>query len=149
MVKEERHIVGIVVFDGERFLLLHRKLNWQGWEYPKGGIENNETPRDTVGRELLEETGIKNFEIISELSNTEFIDEIRDAKVIVSNFLVHVSSNSKVILNNPQLKDGKKELIIEHDDFKWFFPKEAVNILTHDNTKLIMKEAIKVLGLDK
>ncbi|MBI5803406.1 NUDIX domain-containing protein [Candidatus Pacearchaeota archaeon] len=62
-----RKAVFIVVFaktnQGIRYLLLKRKLHWTGWEFPKGGIEENESKRSAVERELFEETGKKALRI--------------------------------------------------------------------------------------
>ena len=38
-----------------KYIVLKRKLHWRGWEFPKGGIGENETEEDTVKREVREE----------------------------------------------------------------------------------------------
>jgi 8-oxo-dGTP pyrophosphatase MutT (NUDIX family) len=141
-----RHVIGIVVFDGERFLLLHRVLNWNGWEFAKGAVEENEGHLEAIKRELFEETGIKKYELTTQIDEFEYFDEKRNVKSYIKNFLVHVSSNSKVSLNNEHLLDGKK--VIEHDAFKWCFAKDAIDLLTHKNQKETMKKAINYLGLN-
>jgi 8-oxo-dGTP pyrophosphatase MutT (NUDIX family) len=141
-----RYIVGIVVFDGEKFLLLHRKLNWVGWEFPKGGINTSESPEESIKRELFEETGLKKFELVSKIDFVTHFDSIRKMESHVQNYLVRVSSNNKITFENQAQKHGKK--IIEHDDFKWCFPQEAVKLLKHQNMKETMKKAIKLLGLE-
>jgi 8-oxo-dGTP pyrophosphatase MutT (NUDIX family) len=141
----DRHVVGIIVFEGEKFLLLHRVLNWKGWEYPKGGIEEKEAPLDAVKRELYEETGIKKFELVGEVDSFEFFDKLHKRKVFVKSFLVRVPSTVEVTLNNEHVLGG--EVVIEHDSFKWCFPKDALKMLTHENTKDSLKRAIKMLGI--
>ncbi len=142
----KRYIIGMVIFDGERFLLLHRKLNWVGWEFAKGGFEENEDHIKTIQRELFEETGIKKYKITGKIDEFVYFDKKRKLESFISNYLIHVSSNSKVKINNEHSIDGK--VIIEHDDFKWCFPKDAVKLLTHKNQKETMKKAIKMLGLN-
>ena len=73
----KRQIVGIVVFDGEKFLLLHRLLNWVGWEFPKGAIEEKESLQETVKRELFEETGLKKYSTLTQLDSFEYFDDKR------------------------------------------------------------------------
>ncbi len=68
--------VGIVLFnhDGQVFSA-HRKqnnitpdtANDKLWQFPQGGIDAGETPRQAAGRELAEETGISDAQILYEL----------------------------------------------------------------------------------
>jgi 8-oxo-dGTP pyrophosphatase MutT (NUDIX family) len=141
----ERNIVGIITFDGEKFLLLHRILNWTGWEYAKGGINDGEKIEAAIGRELFEETGIPKFELIGKVDEYYFLNKATNKSRYVQNYLVRVSSNNRINFDNQSVVDGK--VILEHDDFKWCFPSEAVKMITHDNSKRSMKKAIKMLGL--
>ena len=47
------------------YLILRRKKHWLGWEFPKGGAEKKETPKETAMRELKEETGKEAIKINS------------------------------------------------------------------------------------
>ena len=56
---------GAVVFRKEKeplYLLLHYEA--KHWDFPKGHVEENESDNETVKREVEEETGIKDIEII-------------------------------------------------------------------------------------
>ncbi|OQA31508.1 MAG: RNA pyrophosphohydrolase [archaeon ADurb.Bin336] len=140
-----RSVVGIIAFDGEKFLLLHRVLNWSGWEFAKGGIEKGENIESAIKRELFEETGIPRFELISKIDEYKFLNKLTGVMVHVQNYLVRVSSNNKITFENQPLVDGK--VVYEHDDYKWCFPKEAVKLITHNNSRRSLKKAIKLLGL--
>lgn len=142
-----RNIVGIIVFDGERFLLLHRVLNWHGWEYPKGGIDVGEDKETAVARELFEETGIKKFEMLGKVNEFSFYDNKRKGISMMTNFLVRVSSNSKVVLEDNQATGADGNKVIEHDGHKWCHPEEAVKLMTHDDMRGALLEAIRILGL--
>jgi bis(5'-nucleosidyl)-tetraphosphatase len=71
-----RRSVFIVVYSKEgnkiNYLVLKRKLHWKGWEFPKEGIEANESEEETARRGVKEETGlnikgqIKKFELHGE-----------------------------------------------------------------------------------
>ena len=147
MIGKSRNIAGFVVFDGERFLLLHRVMNWSGWEFPKGEIESDEASEEAIARELYEEAGIKKFKIITKLDEFDYYDNSRKVNSHVTNYLLHVSSNSKVTLNNKSPKSG--EIEYEHDGFKWFFPKDALKTVTHKNQRESIALAIKHLGLSE
>ena len=141
-----RELIGVVIFDGEKFLLLHRILNWTGWEYVKGGIDEGESPEEAIKRELFEETGISKYDLIGTLDNFIFFDSVRKANSHLTNFIVRVPNTAKINFNN-QEANGEGEQIVEHDQFKWFFPKEAIEALTHDNQKETLKKAIALLGI--
>ena len=145
MNPEARELVGIIVFDGEKFLLLHRVMNWRGWEFPKGGIDAEEPIEKALARELFEETGLKDFELVGKVDEFVFFDKKRVHKTHAVVFLVRVASTSRVSFENQALVDGKR--LVEHDYFKWFLPAEAVKTLTHNDTKNSLKKAIKMLGL--
>lgn len=56
----------IVVLKGEqnKFLMLEREETKNDWTFAKGHAEEGETPKETAMRELEEETGIKEIEIL-------------------------------------------------------------------------------------
>lgn len=141
-----REIVGLVVFDGEKFLLLHRVLHWSGWEFAKGGIKAGEKIEEAIRRELFEETGIINGEVVGKIDELKYFDKNRGVHSFVRNYLIKVSSNNKISFENQPLVDGKR--VVEHDAFKWCFPVEAIKLLKHHNMKRTMKRAIKMLGLN-
>ena len=75
-----------LVLNEERkvLLLYHKKLNV--WLYPGGHVENNETPDETVVREVLEETGLK-VEIIGQKDNSLADDEV-DVTVLFNPYVI-------------------------------------------------------------
>lgn len=46
---------------GDKYLAVSRKDNHQDFGFPGGKVESNETPKEAVVREVLEETGLKTF----------------------------------------------------------------------------------------
>jgi len=147
-VKEaaSRQIVGLVVFDGEKFLLLHRLLHWSGWEFPKGVIKESESILEAIERELFEETAIPKFEMVGKIDELDYFDDSRNLNYHIQNYLIRVSSNNRISFENQSVKNSER--VIEHDDFKWCFPKEAVLLLKHKNMKDTVKKAIKMLALE-
>jgi len=143
---KKREMIGIIIFDGEKFLLLHRVLHWDGWEFPKGGMMEGESPEEAIKRELFEETGAPKFEIISEIDKAEFFDSVRKSDSHVTNYLVRIPSTTDVTFENQETFDNGQQLV-EHDKFKWFLPGEAVETVTHENQKESLRKAIGMLGI--
>jgi 8-oxo-dGTP pyrophosphatase MutT (NUDIX family) len=58
---------GLVSNDRKELLMIYR---FEKWDLPKGKIENNEKPDETALREVCEETGVCDCEIVKELTQT-------------------------------------------------------------------------------
>ncbi len=130
-MKKYRPSVFIVAYilKEKKYLLLKRKLHWVGWEFPKGGIEKNETKLETLKREINEEThlkikAIKKFDI----SGKYFYEkELKDRPGFIG---------QTYYLYAVQLKYG--EVIIdehEHLDYSWETFEEAVKKLSWSNQR--------------
>ena len=50
--------VGIVLMHGDGRLFWARRVNRDGWQFPQGGMNTDETPLEAMFRELREETGL-------------------------------------------------------------------------------------------
>jgi len=136
---QKRGVTGIIFAEkgGKRlFLVLHRVLNWTGWEFVKGGVEGPESFEEAVKREIKEEAGLENVTVVpgfSKLMHWEAAETRYDYKV----FLVKTDYTDKIILN---------EEFVEHDAFKWSDEKEVLKLLTHEDNKRIFREAIEWLN---
>jgi putative (di)nucleoside polyphosphate hydrolase len=63
-----RRGVGVVLLNSRGLVFGGRRIDTPGtaWQMPQGGIDEGETPRQAAMRELKEETGSNNAEIIAE-----------------------------------------------------------------------------------
>lgn len=70
-----RKNVSCILFKGNKYLLV-QLADWEGswWKFPQGGVEENETEKDAIKRELLEELNISEFKIIAKSSQTNQYD---------------------------------------------------------------------------
>lgn len=135
---KEKHGVTAVIFDeryGKRhFLILHRVLNWSGWEFCKGGIDGSEKPVEAVLREVMEETGLK-VSILSALPK-KVSWSAKDIKYIYTPFLIRGNMDEEISL---------EQEIVEHDGFKWVEQEKVPGFLKHEDNKKIFREAIGIL----
>lgn len=51
--------VGIVISNQQGQLLWAKRYGQNAWQFPQGGVDNGETPEQTMYRELYEEVGLK------------------------------------------------------------------------------------------
>ena len=124
---------GAVVFRKEQgnayYLVLQYDENY--WGFPKGIIEEGEELRKTTMREIEEETGIKDIEFVN-----GFREEIeyffkKEGKTIFKTNIYFLA----------ETKTGEIKLSSEHVGFKWLFYEQALNQLTFDNSKEVLKKA--------
>jgi len=54
-----RHGVGIILVNGNRQLFLAKRIGKDAWQFPQGGMKEEETPEEAMFRELKEEIGLK------------------------------------------------------------------------------------------
>ncbi|MFH1257109.1 MAG: NUDIX domain-containing protein [Candidatus Diapherotrites archaeon] len=123
--------------NGKRlFLLLHRCLNWSGWEFPKGGIDEGENAEQAVLREISEETALKKISIAKKLpEKVKWSAKGKD--YVYAAFLVKAEGNEEV-------KVGQK--FREHDSFQWVEAEKAMQMLEYENQKELFGKALKELG---
>lgn len=53
-----RHNVGIIICNQEGMLFWAKRVNQDAWQFPQGGIRENESAEQAMYRELEEETGL-------------------------------------------------------------------------------------------
>ena len=114
------------------YLILHRILNWVGWEFPKGGLKPGENEVDVLKRELWEECGIIEQDIL-EINKLEYELIINYPKEMwekagyigakYRSFAVEVKSGIACTLENNADEN-------EHDEFRWLTSSEIIKIVS-------------------
>jgi 8-oxo-dGTP pyrophosphatase MutT (NUDIX family) len=98
----------------------------------KGHKENLETDHETLKREIFEETGITNFNILSYLGKIKY--NIMKAGFPIQKevkFYYVTTDYNQIVLSN------------EHVDYTWVYYEEARKLLTYDQSKLILDKILK------
>jgi 8-oxo-dGTP pyrophosphatase MutT (NUDIX family) len=137
---QKRSAGGIVHNDG-KFLTLHI-TSFDEIVFPKGTIEQGETPEQAAIREIQEETGYRT-KIKAPLGEVSY--EIEDGgkryNKTVYHFLTElVDKNEEPI---PNLEDYEEAEGFEN---LWLTSNEAFDRLTHDSSKDMLKNALELLS---
>jgi len=96
---------GIIENKNNNILLMYRR---GFWDLPKGKIDKGETPLEAANREIFEETGIKNLELIDSLPSTYHIYPYKQKQALKKTFWFYFKTDQ--IKTVPQ-KEEDIELI--------------------------------------
>ncbi len=124
---------GAVVFikkeDSTKYLLLNYSAGH--WDFVKGNVEPNEKEKETVVRELREETSI---------TDAEFIDGFRES---IAYFYRRqgLTVNKEVVFFLMESHTEKVALSFEHIDYIWLDYQHSMEKLTFKNAKDVLQKA--------
>jgi len=128
---------GAVVFikkdDDVKYLLLNYAAGH--WDFVKGNVEPNESEKQTVARELQEETGI---------TGAQFVDDFREA---IAYFYRRqgLTIHKEVVFFVMEAYTDKVELSFEHVGYVWLDYQRAMEKLTFKNSKDVLLKAHDLL----
>lgn len=119
---------GCVIIKDKKVLLVKQV---QGhWGFPKGHVENNETEIETAIREVKEETNLDVEVDASKRYDMEYITDKGNLKQVV--FFI-----AKYIGGEVEAQE------CEVNEIKWFDFDKAVETITYNNTKDLLKKIIR------
>jgi len=113
-----------------QFLLLHYSLGH--WDFPKGNIEKGEDEKETVRREIAEETGITRIKFVEGFRETiKYFYKWKGQGIfkIVMFYLV-------------ETRQKKVKLSFEHMGYEWLEYEEALKRLSFKNSKQVLENAV-------
>ena len=122
---------GGLVFNNEKILFIYRNKKW---DLPKGKLENNESIKSCALREVKEECGIKNLNIVDFIGETYHI--YMHSNELILKVTYWYSMNSFVQENlQPQIEEGIEKV-------EWKNIRQTKNLLssTYPNISKIIKK---------
>lgn len=126
---------GGIIFRKEKnkiqYLLIKDQFN--NWTIPKGHIESGENTKEAALREIAEETGLKNLEIVRDLGSTKyFFCQNKDLILkTVTLYLIEAEDTEKL---NPDKKEVKSAM--------WFSGKDALKNVDYKNIRDMLNKAM-------
>ena len=125
--------VVVLTNSAPKYLLLHYEAGH--WDFVKGNVEPKESEKDTVIRELQEETGI---------IEARFIDDFKE-KIEYFYRRQGATIHKEVIFFLLETHTETVKLSFEHVGFIWLDYQPAMEKLTFKNAKDVLQKAHKLL----
>ena len=119
---------GIVVVNDGKFLLLLYDAGH--WDFPKGHIEKDESSEQAALRELKEETGISDAEILPGFAESIHYFFKKEGRLV----------SKDVVFFAARTKTSDVKLSFEHKDFIWLPFNGALAKLTYKNAKEVLRK---------
>lgn len=118
----------------KEYLILN--YSYGHWDFPKGNIEIGESELETVFREVSEETGIKDLQILDGFREKITYKYRKKSKLISKAVIYYLAKTStrKVILSD------------EHTNFGWFVAEKALEKLSFENSRKVLRMANEFLS---
>ncbi len=144
--KTRRGIFAVVLDKKGDVLVLHRVLNWRGWELPKGGLDGH-TEREALAEELWEEVGLRKKDY-SVIRKSKVVVKFKFGKVYEKKHsYTHARFTGWLVKSKTRRVSLKHNPVQEHDAFKWVTWKQAVKLFKFSNQVQTMKKIAKEFNL--
>jgi bis(5'-nucleosidyl)-tetraphosphatase len=130
---EQEKSCGAVIFraaNGIRYLLLHYEAGH--WDFVKGHVEEKESEEQTVRREIVEETGLKNARFLADFRERINYFYRRRGRTVSKEVIFYLVENSG---------DETVKISGEHIGYEWLPYSQALERLTYKNAKDTLRKA--------
>ena len=141
----EKSVGGLIFVEEDKkrkyLLLEYERINDEKgqhkyWDFPKGNIEKDEKETDTLFREIKEETGLENIDLVLGFKEKLKYFFKKDGKLIAKEVIYYLlKSNSKEV-----------KISFEHTGFKWIEYDQALKQIEFKSSKDILKKAEKFIN---
>lgn len=131
---------GVVVRPGDSGPEVVLVSDGRNWGFPKGGLEQGETPRDAALREVSEETGLDlaTLRIVADLPSSDYVYRRRDTGHLVfkrvHQYLIWAPAEAELHRQESEIADAA-----------WLRFDAALQRATFDDTKRALREAQRLL----
>jgi len=130
---EHEKSCGAVIFrvgNSTKYLLLHYEAGH--WDFVKGHVEKGESEEETVKRETLEETGLR---------NNRFLTDFRERISYFYRRRGRTVSKEVIFYLVESLGEEEVKISGEHVGYEWLPYRQAIERLTYKNAKETLRKA--------
>lgn len=114
----------------DKFLLI--KDSYGRLALPKGLIEKGESPEQTALREIEEETGLKHLRVIEKLGEIGYFYQLKGDKISKTVIFFLVEASDTELMTSWEIQGAT-----------WFEPEKAIESIAYENSKEIVRKAVK------
>jgi ADP-ribose pyrophosphatase YjhB (NUDIX family) len=113
---------GVVVRDDKVVVVNQSNVSWS---FPKGHVDEGETPLEAAKREIYEETGLKNLEFVKELGFIQRYLGGDDKSELKKIFMFLFRTNQEVL----------KSIDPDNPEARWVEKDKVVDLLSYEKDK--------------
>jgi len=137
--------VGAVVFRQQGNTIMYLLLHYRSghWDFPKGHMESGETEQETLMREVSEEAGLTDLEILPDFKAQVryFYRAGAEEKKERKETGKFANVAKKVAYYLAETKTKNITISFEHIGFEWLGYADALSRITYGNSKNVLKKA--------
>jgi len=110
------------------------KDSYGRWTWPKGKIDKGEDSKDAAIREIGEEVGLKDIELIDKIGEAQYFYRLKGKLIFkrVFIFLFSLKGNERLKILHKEIQDGA-----------WFSPEEALEKVEYKGAKELLNKGIE------
>lgn len=142
-----RRCIVCVFRDASGKVLVGKRKNIESWQFPQGGIEAGEQKEEALFREMKEELGVNQFDIVKQLEDPITYDFPLELKAAIAR---KFKGQEQYWFLCKLLKDDQPDLDIAQDDefseLAWITPMEAIDRVIWWKKKSYLK-ALRLFGV--
>lgn len=141
--------VGIILADSNGKVFLGKRINQNAWQFPQGGLDDEEDIQETVYRELLEEVGLERDKVEIIGHTRQWLKYKLPKKLIRSTQPLCIGQKQKWFLLRMLGTDADIKLTLgkkpEFDDWEWVSYWFALSKVIHFKRE-VYRRALKELA---
>lgn len=136
---KEHHSAGGVLINRENKVYLIHKISRDEWLLPKGTVEKNENLSETAIREVKEETGYTNIELLltEPIAKTKFPYKEPDTGITVNKYVTYYLFK----VENSNSVETTEQMTKEELEGSWFDIEDAISKVSFEELKDTLRKA--------